>query len=118
LEQLLPLLDEQFHDLFKELIELNQWSERIVIQATENKSGKAGKGKGQPGKDKAASSTPSIDPTLLLGRIEMAVKSASAKSLVGVEFNDAVVKDVLDSHPGLDPNRVIGMMKKNKWFQT
>jgi hypothetical protein len=116
LEELLPLLDEKFHDLFKELIELNQWSERIVIQATENKKASDSAEK-EKGKDKASFKT-SIDPALLLGRIEMAVESAAAKNLVGADFNDAVMKDVLDSHPGLDRNKVIGLMKKNKWFQS
>ena len=125
LEELMPLVDEKFHGLFKELVELNQWSERIVGLATENRLNKAKETIGVAKKQKMEAEkgektlmrSIAIDPSVLLGRIHMAAKSASAKRLVRASFNKAVVKDVLDGNPGLDPNKVIGMMKKHKLFQ-
>ncbi len=111
-EQLLPLLEAQFHDLFSELIALNKLSETIFARATANKNSKS---KANKGKTTEKSSSNSED--LLQGRIEMAVKSATNKGLVGSEFNSAVVKDVLDSDSTVNSNKILGLMRKNKWFQ-
>ena len=116
LETLLPYLDDNFHELFHNLIEVNQLSQKTFSKAMSN--GKANKN--MTNKDSSSSSKePAIDPALLIGRIELAVKSATSKSLTGEAFNEAVIKDINDSYGNsiVDRSRIIGVMKKNNWYQ-